>query len=211
MYGVVSFLLCRDLIINRYSDGSEEVHRVSQHVLQLAAINCFLTCTIRLIALIFALIRGYFSLVTIYLVDVALAVLVMHLGVRGVKTRNAPCCGHCCGCLTGFYIVYIVLSILEAINFFVAVAWGLALAAIVDLAFLILYCVTAEEARKLLDLLATMPRRPLAPPQQQAEAPRQQTQHPPTLAVAEATDVRIVEDEEEPKPPDENLATAESV
>lgn len=97
-----------------------------------------------------------------FVVDVAFAGLVLYLGVQGVKNRNAACCcDECCGYLRCFYIIYICLAVLDALSFLVLAINGDWIFAMLDLAFLALHSVTAENSRQLLDLLEHLSRNPL--------------------------------------------------
>ena len=188
------------MILSGYAENEgAEIHRLSKTVLRLAVVNCLLAYTIRLIALVVAFLYGWYSQIFGYLVDIAFATLVLYLGVQGVRTRNDLCCGCCCGYLTGFFLVYLFLAVMEAIYFLIAVIQGYVLIAIISFAFLCLYCVTAEQSRRLLDVLATVPR---DPPSTTTSVVHSQ----PTVAVAEATDVRIVSSDErsDDDPPDKS-------
>lgn len=136
-----------------------EVQRLSQTVLHLAFANMVVAGTLRVIALIIALVYSLYSEVVTCVVNIVFALIVMQLGVRGVKTRNRPMCPCCCGYLTAFYITYIILAVLEAISVIVALVDGFVVLTLIDVFFLILYCVTAEQSRRLLDVLALLPDR----------------------------------------------------
>lgn len=136
-----------------------DVQRLSQAVLQLAVVNMFVAVTLRVIALIIALVYSLYSEVVTVCINIVFSVIIMRLGVRGVKTRNRPMCPLCCGYLTAFYITYIILAVMEAISVVVALVDGFVFLTLIDFFFLVLYCVTAEQSRRLLDVLALLPDR----------------------------------------------------
>mmetsp|Transcript_23227 Transcript_23227/g.30078 ORF Transcript_23227/g.30078 Transcript_23227/m.30078 type:complete len:234 (-) Transcript_23227:169-870(-) len=170
------------------NEDNAELHTLSKSVVQLAMINCLLTVTLRVIGLIVVLVYGWYSQMIMYTIDIIFAILVMWLGVQGVKTRNAQGSGCCCGYLTAFYIMYIILSVLEAIAVLIALIEGYIIV-IVDFAFLCLYIYTAEQTRKLLELLGREGGTGSTGPHHRSH---ESTHVNPTIAVAEATDVTIL-------------------
>ena len=141
------------------SDEDDAVHRLSRVVLQLAMLNYIVAVTLRLIALVIALIHHWYSQIATLLLNVAFAHVVLYLGIRGVKSRNGPCCTFCCGPLTAFYVIYIILAVVEAFAVLVELLDGFVVLLVLDLAFLVLYAVTAEHARRLLEALTLLPER----------------------------------------------------
>mmetsp|Transcript_6213 Transcript_6213/g.18821 ORF Transcript_6213/g.18821 Transcript_6213/m.18821 type:complete len:226 (-) Transcript_6213:207-884(-) len=171
------------------STEDDAVHRLSRVVLQLAMLNYIVAVTLRLIALVIALINHWYSQIVTLVLNVAFAHVVLYLGIRGVKTRNGQCCSCCCGPLTAFYVIYIILTIVEAFAVFVELLDGFVVLVLFDFAFLVLYAATAEQARRLLEALALLPERTSfdGPPPGPGTPPALVSQ--PTVAVAEATEV----------------------
>ena len=78
-----------------------QVHTLSEIVLKLAATNFIVNSLIRTIVLVVNLARGAPNTgltVFLWLFWVSWACYVYWLGIQGVKTRNAPCCGDACCC-----------------------------------------------------------------------------------------------------------------
>lgn len=139
------------------SDEDIALHRLSKKVLQLAMVNCFVSVTIRLIGLMLAIVYDSKSQLLSFVINVTFSIVLMYLGIRGVKTRNAPCCPCCCGTLTAFYVVYIILAVIESFAILVSIIDGFIILVLLDMFVLILYSVTAEYARRLLETLTLLP------------------------------------------------------
>lgn len=129
-----------------------EIHRLSTIVLQLAMTNFALSFLIELIVLIRAIVQKQYIAIMYFIFWVAFAYWVMWLGIRGVKTKNEPCC-HCdhdCGYLEAFRYIYVFLACLRAIMLIVSIVFFHVTDFLFNVLFLILLSATADYSRRLL-------------------------------------------------------------
>ena len=94
-------------IRNGYDDvnpeSAKKIHRLSTRVLQLAVVNAVVIVTIRAVYIAFWAMEGRDLLVAEYSVYIFFSLVILYLGVQGVRKKNPPCCGGCgCGYLTTF-------------------------------------------------------------------------------------------------------------
>ena len=146
-----------------------QVHTLSEIVLKLAATKFIVNSLIRTIVLVVNLARGAPNTgltVFLWLFWVSWACYVYWLGIQGVKTRNAPCCGDACCCansgcgsLTAFFGIYVFFASLHGIALLIDLVTLNVVGIFVSLFFVALTGATAEYARRLLDRLASLPRR----------------------------------------------------
>ena len=108
-------------IRNGYDDvnpeAAKKIHRLSTRVLQLAVVNAVVIVTIRAVYIAFWAMEGRDLLVAEYSVYIFFSLVILYLGVQGVRKKNPPCCGGCgCGYLTTFYAIYIVFAAVSALT-----------------------------------------------------------------------------------------------
>ena len=108
-------------IRNGYDDvnpeSAKKIHRLSTRVLQLAVVNAVVIVTIRVVYIAFWAMDGRDLLVAEYSVYIFFSLVILYLGVQGVRKKNPPCCGGCgCGYLTTFYAIYIVFAAVSALT-----------------------------------------------------------------------------------------------
>lgn len=144
-----------------------EIHRLSGVVLRLAFANFAINVLVRTVVLGASVARSN-RRAAVHVVDWLFWCFVTYyvywLGIQGVKTRNARCCGGCCcansncGYLTVFFAVYVFFASLHGIFLLFDIATGYWFRALVSFSFLALTASTAEYSRRLLDKLALLPR-----------------------------------------------------
>ena len=108
-------------IRNGYDDvqpeAAKKIHRLSTRVLQLAVVNAVVIVTIRVVYIALWAMEGRDVLVAEYSVYIFFSLVILYLGVQGVRKKNPPCCGGCgCGYLTTFYAIYIVFAAVSALT-----------------------------------------------------------------------------------------------
>ena len=143
-------------VVSGYAENEDpEIHRLSKIVLQLALTNFALSFFVELIVLVRELFRKNYFIVVSFVFWVAFAYYVMRLGIRGVQSRNAPCCrcGKEYGYLEAFRCIYIFLACLRAIILVAAWVNFDATEFIFNVLLLILLASTADYAKKLLNVI----------------------------------------------------------
>ena len=145
-------------IRNGYDDvqpeAAKKIHRLSTRVLQLAVVNAVVIVTIRVVYIALWAMEGRDVLVAEYSVYIFFSLVILYLGVQGVRKKNPPCCGGCgCGYLTTFYAIYIVFAAVSALTVLIALIFLNFIAFVINLAFFVLYVATANYTRLLLDEL----------------------------------------------------------
>lgn len=135
------------------------MERLSRIVIQLAVLNFMLGFCLELYVMVIALMSEKFISIVSFLFAVGFYSCVAWLGVRGVKTRNAPCCDCCqdCGYLQAFQFVYVIFAVLRAVRLLVAVVYLETRNIVYNFLLLLLTASTAEYTRQLLVVMHKLP------------------------------------------------------